>query len=690
MMDSNSTNPESQIGLQSLADLRREHLALQRELANSKEFTRTDAIRAFLSRAHKTGTFLGDPKERQVAQAILDFWNSEVPSGKEKGSTAGNNESALLDSFEPTARPSEVGPRSSPNDEDSRTLIRFAARARQWEAEQHGEDYLLVGESIQRASKFRNMDSGIDALVRASEEKVERARFRRALWICSITVFVLTACAIIGSYAFYSGRRQIYTDRATVELRANATNQRKATFFHPLYWTVGRFLCKDYTANPQNSESSGPSETIQRAFGYLECVQSRLGTTQIQLSETTIDHVPFVNLEGISLDALQMMRSDIIRFNFDGASLSGVTFTGSRFLDSSFVQADLELARFDNAKFLSSDFSRANLSEALFDGAKFCHTSVVDADLNGASFWNTKFDDAFPHGFEGTAWWLAAGWNSQQLDKLNQLPRPDFKKSGSKYSEKLRLEEARANVDPLSLADSLNRYAWWLAINGATNENDQPSIDGILDGLKNNDLKSFCSKADSDHAKFPDNAQAAAEKAVCLTRQLSKAAELSKQAAEPSSNKQSIAYRNYEAIANDTLGYILLQRGMADEANYYLAKALGRQPVAAEAPASANHWEPGTSTPKSASKNYEMEFRLAVAEFLFGQKQLKDGQKQGALHMEDGLFDMEEAIDGGYVPTHERALLPQIKGTDFETRLNAELAKFHPNLQESPGYACSW
>ena len=51
---------------------------------------------------------------------------------------------------------------------------------------------------------------------------------------------------------------------------------------------------------------------------------------------------------------------------------------------------------------------------------------------------------------------------------------------------------------------------------------------------------------------------------------------------------------------------------------------------------------------------------------------------------------MEEAIDGGYVPTHERALLPQIKGTDFETRLNAELAKFHPNLQESPGYACSW
>jgi hypothetical protein len=378
--------------------------------------------------------------------------------------------------------------------------------------------------------------------------------------------------------------------------------------------------------------------------------------------------VSFVNLKGISLDALRMERSDIIRFNFDGASLSGVTFTGSRFLDSSFVQADLALARFDNAKLLSSNFSRANWSKALFDGAKFCHTSVVDADLNGASFWNTKFDDAFPHGFEGTAWWLAAGWNSQQLDKLNQLPRPDFKKSGSEYSKKLREEEARANVDPLSLADSLNRYAWWLAINGATNETDQPSIDGILD----RHLESFCSKADADHAKFPDNAQAAAEKAVCLTgqrrdQQTRNPTETGKQAAGPRADNLSIDYDYYEAIADDTLGYILLQRDKPDEANYYLAKAVGH-----------------------AGVNHEMKFRLAVAEFMTGQKQLKAGEKQGALVMEHAFQDMEAAIDGGYVPTHERALLPQIKGSDFEKRLDTELGKFHPNLLETPGYACNW
>jgi hypothetical protein len=130
---------------------------------------------------------------------------------------------------------------------------------------------------------------------------------------------------------------------------------------------------------------------------------------------------------------------------------------------------------------------------------------MVDANLNGASFWNAKFDDSFPQGFEGTAWWLAVGWNSRQLDKLSELPRPDFRNSGpetvERYREKLRSEESQTNVDRLSLADELNSYAWWLAINGATNEPDQPSTAGILD----QDLESFCSKADSDHAKFPGN-----------------------------------------------------------------------------------------------------------------------------------------------------------------------------------------
>jgi uncharacterized protein YjbI with pentapeptide repeats len=641
------------------------------DMTNQRRNHRLDTglISKFLERTAATGVVIQGDADRRAAQAILNYWAAELVLAQDDGNFR-RLATPRLASFDPPHDKADGRSDSFelPADKD-REAIRIGAYARVWKDTGREESNLIRGKTLEAAKKYVDIDSDIRDLVNESENRVAKRR----LVIFSLVVFAITAGFLIGSYLWFNNRRQLYTDRATVELRANAANPGKAAFYHPLYWVVGRLFCKDYPVDAQKSDSSYRSyDTIQRTFSYLECVQRQLGTTQIQLSETTIKHTLFVNVKGVSLDALRMLRSDLIRFNFDGASFSGATFTDSRFLDSSFVGADLELARFDNGKFISSDFSGANLSHALFDGAKFCHTSIVDANLNGASFWNTKFDDAFPQGFKGTAWWLAIGWNSEQLAKFNELPRPDLRKSGSeafagplkKYGENVKSIEDGPNVDRFSLADALNSYAWWLAINGATNEDDQPSVAGIIDP----DVKSFCRKADLDRANFPDNAQAAAEKAVCLTQQLR--VEESSKVAEPSSDKQllSNAHRQFEAVSDDTLGYILLQRDKVDEAKYYLLEALRH----------------------AGGVNFQTEFRLAVAEFVIGQKELKGGEKQGALHTEDAFLHMEEAIDGGYVPTHERALLPQIKGSDFEKRLDGELGKLHPNLLETPGYACSW
>ena len=125
-------------------------------------------IRSFLARARGTGAFLSDPKERKAAQGILDYWSAELASSAE--ATKDDFAPTLLLPFEPTQSIQQnEPPPASENKLDSKALIRWSAFAREWGTSNRDPGYLLTGDAIQQAARFRGYDHGIDELVTASE-----------------------------------------------------------------------------------------------------------------------------------------------------------------------------------------------------------------------------------------------------------------------------------------------------------------------------------------------------------------------------------------------------------------------------------------------------------------------------------------------------------------------------------------
>jgi uncharacterized protein YjbI with pentapeptide repeats len=170
-------------------------------------------------------------------------------------------------------------------------------------------------------------------------------------------------------------------------------------------------------------------------------------------------------------------RSKLTHVNFGSSDMEYATLSRSSVDGGSFRGAKMLHANFSGASINAADFSDANLTNAVFDDAILKDVDFSRADIRYVSFRNTKFEGDELTKFSQTAWWLATGWNLQQLDKLAELyPRVGDQVS-LRSNQAKDLERAIETAPPGSpqKATAINDMAWELAILGT----DLPAAEGF-------------------------------------------------------------------------------------------------------------------------------------------------------------------------------------------------------------------
>src|SRR5262249_20827757 len=168
----------------SLTALRKHHLELKQTtleaLQDSKRAAEaTESVRAFINRAAASGNLIGDENQRKSAQAIIDYWTTELASSPEAKDVdyapavlaPFDARSATTDGPDPKAPvTSERGRQSidgtlaavdeikaaaiegsknlSQDQKQTREMIRLAATARLWRDAGKEPGFLLVGRAI--------------------------------------------------------------------------------------------------------------------------------------------------------------------------------------------------------------------------------------------------------------------------------------------------------------------------------------------------------------------------------------------------------------------------------------------------------------------------------------------------------------------------------------------------------------
>jgi uncharacterized protein YjbI with pentapeptide repeats len=185
------------------------------------------------------------------------------------------------------------------------------------------------------------------------------------------------------------------------------------------------------------------------------------------------------NIRGTNFD-----KSGLSLSSFDGANIENSTFREARLLDASFVGATL----------MNVDFSHASLSAegivwlyANFMGATLTTIDFSNANLTNVQFASAKIKEV---NLKDTAWWLAQGWNKQQIDQLEKaFPHTEYLKSEG-YRRGLREKIERVEIarregkDAAALALALNNLAWYRAIHGLELAEAELDVSRALQGLQ--------------------------------------------------------------------------------------------------------------------------------------------------------------------------------------------------------------
>jgi uncharacterized protein YjbI with pentapeptide repeats len=466
---------DSAASYDSLEALRAAHLQFMQsysEIISHSDRTDHGAsdIRSFIARARTTGAILADPADRKAAQAILDYWSSELVNSL--GVIASDFMPALLAPPDPSrAAQSSDRPASADQklDERSREIIRFAAAARLWRDSGKKNGYLLVGDAIAQAMKFYYLDPDIANLVDASEQ----ARKSRRIFIGAVLVLV-----VVGVYSF-----QVFG----LPVLSN--------------WAIENII-----KNPRRDVS-----TKQYTLRALRFVQPWMPPFDLSGQKVQLENI---DLTGVRYYSADFSRASFANVNFSQADLRNASFSESLIFRSRFNNTDLSLAQFSDAKIEATSFAEAELYRTIFDRACLIDVAFTGADLRSTSFWGTSFDAASTRRFANTAWWFAGGWTSPQIMELVNLDQSKLKDNRflngvDREKDRSSIEDARAGT--LDRAIALNGLVWTLATWG---------VDIAGTNAASAERAQICDKA-MELTDVPDNALDAADQAVCIAKRLS-------------------------------------------------------------------------------------------------------------------------------------------------------------------------
>jgi hypothetical protein len=527
------------VGYQSLAALRDGHLALKQSISESAmpgAANTAASIRAFLGKARNAGAFITDAKERRAAQGILDYWSAEL---------AGLPDAAAEDFTPLLLLPADTERAAAPqgdraesaattaNKETDRALIRLSAMARQWRDSGKQAGYLLSGETIEEAARFKDQDPNLAEFVQASQQVVEhRKKFKRRLWSAIGVASVLLVAA--GTVIWYTEYLSRTLERLVDKIQANGT--------------------------VNNDELAHTLRTLDR-IQFLRAPYDLSG----------LNKLANINLPGLTLYAPNFALVEFSKVSMPGANLPVATFSAADFSfdgsgDNDFSGAELRQAQFRNARIAFTSFAGADLYRAIFDRSILCDVNFSGANLRNASFWAVTLNDKTKDNLKNTAWWLAVGWPWSDIVTLAPPHQNTADRSKEIKDEKARVDRLKASkgfqndigismgkfqrssAGTLERALALNELAWTDAVWG---------ID--ITGPKEKSSVDPCAADD-----IPATAHDAAEQAVCIVAKLNSEGEKKGSQTEllsslrdtwayvqMQSNEMPAAVKTFEEIARD-------------------------------------------------------------------------------------------------------------------------------------------
>ena len=436
---------------------------------------------------------------------------------------------------------------------------------------------------------------------------------------------VIALGTLVALFFYYRAKEQALVSHDTADLQKLSELQRE----------------NELSAIQDTTQALHYKNQIRDKLSHLQFLTRVLGrTADVDLSNVKLHNL---NLHDLWFGNLHLVGTTIENVDFSGTNyeshdLANASFSESKIANSKFIRTNLLFSQFQRAILQGVDFSEAYLYHSNFEGAVLCDVIFSGAYVRYATFWNTYFGGKTAESLGQSAWWLARGWNLQQIGELLKKPIPDVSKLYSFRFDKERAEthwkDAQSSKDDFARVLALNDLAWTLTIYG-------------VDLLSNKGED--CSKGDgiagtSQESEIPKTAQESSVRAICLIDRLRKEA-----------NDKS-KYEDYRLTFEDTLGYIYLQSSQSNPSLLRLA---------------FGHLQTATNN-GSADAPADALFRLAVAENALGQTQ-------------DALTHMKWSLDKDYVPIHERALLQKYIGRsdDFGTELIRALKAKYPQREST-------
>ena len=491
-------NPETSAadaGYESLAALRDGHLALKQSISESEgpgAANTAASIRAYLAKAREAGAFIVDTKERRSAQGILDYWSAELAGLPDAAAEDFTPLLLLPADTERAAAPQGERAESAAttaNKETDRALIRLSAMARQWRDSGKQAGYLLSGETIEEAARFKDQDPNLAEFVAASQQIVEREkRFRKRLW---------STIAVVGLLVVVAGSTIWYTEYLTKR--------------------YDRFLAQIQTSGTVNNvELVGTLRT-------LDFIQPLRAPYDLSGLPKLLN----IDLHGLKLYAPNFALVEFSKVSFRGASLPVATFSAADFSfdgggDNDFSGAELRQAQFRNARIAFTSFLGADLYRAIFDRSILCEVNFSEANLRNASFWAVKLDEKTKDNLKNTAWWLAVGWPWSEIEKLAPPHQNTADRSKEIKDEKIRIDRLKASS---GFQDDIGRSKGPLQRSSAGTLEQALALNDLAwtDAVWGIDINGPNEKSSADPCaaeNIPTTAHDAAEQAVCIVGKL--------------------------------------------------------------------------------------------------------------------------------------------------------------------------
>jgi tetratricopeptide (TPR) repeat protein len=222
----------------------------------------------------------------------------------------------------------------------------------------------------------------------------------------------------------------------------------------------------DRDLNTVKADASPPEkriEALRRLTEYQKIQPKDIDLSSIQLKGDKPDGL---DLSGLTASSLILTQATLENVNFQNARLPSSSFIRSAINRSNFESAFLRFARFDNSFIGSSKLSNTDLFRAVFNGAQLCRVNFSEAIVRYASFSDVTFDDDQSPNFENSAWWLAFGWNKHQRELLIKQTANIDPKTMKSFKDELKSVDEMPSQGPVKRAQVLNEKAWTLATFG--------------------------------------------------------------------------------------------------------------------------------------------------------------------------------------------------------------------------------